>query len=268
MTQSRKIDKDISQLSAAKQALLDKMLQGKAKTLKNETDLEASSQQLAQTLPQIVPAPHQRYEPFPLNEMQQAYWLGRNNFFEMGNVAIHLYCEIESINFDVARFNQAWQQLIQQHDMLRAVVLQDGQQQVLETPPSYQIEVCDLQSQSHEQIESELRKIRDRLSHTVKSLEHWPQFEIVAARVDAVKTLLFMSIDGWCVDGGSFQVLFRDLVKLYENPQASLPTLEFSFRDYVMAINELEQSDLFQRSLDYWQQKIKTLPPAPELPLA
>ncbi len=266
MTQSTE-DK-VSQLSTAKQALLDKMLKGKAKVLKPEVSREISPQQLAQTLPQIVPKPEQRYQPFPLNEMQQAYWLGRNNFFEMGNVAIHLYCEIESTNFDPDRFNQAWQRLLEQHDMLRAVVLPDGQQQVLETPPPYLIEVHDFQSLSSEQTDSKLKALRDRLSHTVKSLESWPQFEIVAAQVDATKTMLYLSLDGWCIDGGSFQILFRDLVQLYENPQASLPALELSFRDYVMSIIESERSELFKRSLAYWQQKIITLPPAPELPLA
>ena len=29
------------------------------------------------TLPTIVPAPEQRHHPFPLTDMQQAYWIGR-----------------------------------------------------------------------------------------------------------------------------------------------------------------------------------------------
>ncbi|MEM9219991.1 MAG: amino acid adenylation domain-containing protein [Cyanobacteria bacterium P01_F01_bin.150] len=267
MTQSKEMDK-VSQLSAAKQALLDKMLEGKAKTLTQEASLNASPQQLAQTLPQIIPAPDQRYQPFPLNEMQQAYWLGRNNFFEMGNLASHIYFEIESINFDPDRFNQAWQRLIGQHDMLRAVVLPDGQQRVLENPPGYQIEVNDLRSLEPAQADAELAKIRDRLSQVVRPLEVWPQSEIVAARVSDSKTLLFTSIDGWCADGTSIQILFRDLTKLYEDLEVPLPELEFSFRDYVLAGTEMERSELFQRSLDYWQQKVKTLPLAPELPLA
>lgn len=53
---------------------------------------QAKSQQSPEpliSLPAIAPDPQNRYQPFPLNEMQQAYWIGRNSLFEMGNVAIH-----------------------------------------------------------------------------------------------------------------------------------------------------------------------------------
>ena len=37
-----------------------------------------------QPLPTLTPNLAERYESFPLNEMQQAYWIGRNSFFEGG----------------------------------------------------------------------------------------------------------------------------------------------------------------------------------------
>ncbi|HWE63822.1 MAG TPA: amino acid adenylation domain-containing protein, partial [Chloroflexota bacterium] len=41
-------------------------------------------------LPAIVPAPHDLALPFPLTDVQQAYWLGRSSAFELGNVGTHL----------------------------------------------------------------------------------------------------------------------------------------------------------------------------------
>lgn len=83
-------------------------------------------------LPAIVPAPDERYQLFPLNDIQQAYWLGRSQAFELGNVATHGYLEIECVNLDLQRFNSAWQRLIERHQMLRAIVRPDGQQQIME----------------------------------------------------------------------------------------------------------------------------------------
>ncbi|MBD2018982.1 amino acid adenylation domain-containing protein, partial [Leptolyngbya sp. FACHB-36] len=40
------------------------------------------------------------------------------------------------------------------------------------------------------------------------------------------------------------------------------------FRDYVLAEQSLPQTKLYQRSQDYWLNRIDTLPPAPDLPLA
>jgi amino acid adenylation domain-containing protein len=220
------------------------------------------------SLPAIAPDSTNRYQPFPLNEMQQAYWIGRMDSFDMGNVSIHSYTELEIEDFDLERFNHAWNQLVERHDMLRAIVLSDGQQQILERVPPYSVQLLDWRGQNAEAVEGQSLAIRDRLSHQMLPLEHYPQFEILAARLDAKRTQLYMSLEGWCLDGRSLQLLFRELKTLYEAPLTPLPPLELSFRDYVLAVIALESSPLYQKSLAYWQQRIPTLPPPPELPLA
>lgn len=220
------------------------------------------------SLPAIAPDPDNRYQPFPLNEMQQAYWIGRNSFFELGNVAIHGYVEIESEDLDLDRFSLAWQRAVERHDMLRAVVLPNGQQQILESVPAYQIEVLDWRSLPPEEARAQLEAIRDRLSHQVLPLDRWPLFEICASQLSDRRTRLHLSIDALCIDGWSFQILFRDVLRFYREPNAELPPLQLSFRDCVLAATALENSPLFQQSLDYWRDRLKTLPPAPELPLA
>ncbi len=69
------------------------------------------------SLPTIVPEPDQRYEPFPLTDMQHAFWMGRSGVFELGNVANHGYYEIEGKNLDLARLNAGLQKLIARHQM-------------------------------------------------------------------------------------------------------------------------------------------------------
>lgn len=219
-------------------------------------------------LPAIAPDPQNRYQPFPLNEMQQAYWIGRNSFFEMGNVAIHGYVEIESDELDLERFSLAWQRVVERHDMLRAIVLPNGQQQILENVPAYKIEVLDLRSLAPEIAGEKLEAIRDRLSHQVLPLDRWPLFEICASQMNDRRIRLHISIDALCIDGWSFQILFGDLVKFYRNPHTAIAPLQLSFRDCVLAAIALENSPFYQQSLDYWRNRLKTLPPAPELPLA
>ncbi|MEG4490504.1 amino acid adenylation domain-containing protein [Microcoleus sp. D3_18_C4] len=227
-------------------------------------------------LPEIVPDPQNRWEPFPLNEMQQAYWIGRNSFFEMGNVAIHGYVEIEGDDIDLERFSLAWQRVVERHDMLRAIVHPDGQQQILETVPAYAIPVLDLRGQSPEAVNSQLEAIRESLSHQVLPLDRWPLFDIRASLIRDRRIRLHVSIDALCIDGWSYQILFGDLVRFYRNPNAAIPygiappraPLQLSFRDYVLAAIALQDSSFFQQSLEYWKNRLATLPPAPELPLA
>jgi hypothetical protein len=60
-------------------------------------------------LPVIVPEPSGRFEPFPLTDIQYAYWMGRREDFELGGVATHAYVEVEGADIDVERFNLALQ---------------------------------------------------------------------------------------------------------------------------------------------------------------
>ncbi|MCP6429434.1 hypothetical protein NL523_29390, partial [Klebsiella pneumoniae] len=56
-------------------------------------------------LPAIIADPDNRYQVFPLTDLQQAYLLGRNAFFELGNVSTHIYQEFEMKNVNIQKLN-------------------------------------------------------------------------------------------------------------------------------------------------------------------
>jgi len=227
-----------------------------------------------------APIPHQsgstaqgqdRYEPFPLTDIQQAYYVGRSGDFELGNVSCHTYYEVETDDLDLARFNRAWRQLIERHDMLRSVILSDGpnvRQRILRRAPSYQIEVLDLRGQSAETVTARLRAVRQRMSHQVAPADRWPLFEIRATRLDDHRLRLHFSFDLLIMDAMSMRMLFQEWRQLYHDPQAQLAPLEYSFRDYVLAETERRDSSSYRRARAYWLGRLSKIPPAPELPLA
>ncbi|MCC5614798.1 amino acid adenylation domain-containing protein, partial [Nostoc sp. CHAB 5836] len=210
-------------------------------------------------LPTIVPEPQQLYQPFPLTDIQQAYWLGRNEAFELGNIAAHGYLELDCDRLNLTRLNQAWQQLILRHDMLRAVILPDGQQQILTIVPAYEIEVLDLQ---------DLEVMREQMSHEVLRADQWPLFRIRATPIDEQRTRLHLSFDALIADAWSVFMLMREWLHLYNNSEFVLPPLQLSFRDYVLGESTLKNTPQYQRCQEYWFNRLDTLPPAPELPLA
>lgn len=219
-------------------------------------------------LPTIGPAPELRYEPFPLTDMQYAFWVGRSGILELGNVANHGYYEIEGKDLNLERLNWALQQLIERHDMLRAIVLPDGQQQVQKTVPPYQMKVVDLRGKNEDVVCEKLEEIRDRLSHQVIPADQWPLFEFCATLLDEGRVRLHISYDLQVFDAWSLFRLFDEWVQLYQNPDAALPPLDISFRDYVLAEQALQETELYKRSQEYWFSRLDTLPPAPDLPLA
>ncbi|MBW4428340.1 MAG: amino acid adenylation domain-containing protein [Nostoc desertorum CM1-VF14] len=221
-----------------------------------------------QSLPPIISAPEKRHQPFPLTNIQQAYWIGRSETLELGNVAAHAYWEIESADLDLERYEKAWQRLIERHEMLRTIVLPSGEQQILDSVPPYQIQVLDLCQESPNVRASRLSATRQEMSHQIMLTDCWPLFDIRVSVLNERCIRQHISFDLLIGDDWSLQVLLQELWEFYQDADAPLGAIAVSFRDYVLACVALQGSCEFERSRDYWLRRIPTLPPAPELPLA
>ncbi|QOC95183.1 amino acid adenylation domain-containing protein [Micromonospora craniellae] len=230
---------------------------------------QATDSGVPEALPVVTPEPDRRHEPFPLTEMQQAQWIGRLGSFDMGGVAPHLYLEFDSDDLELHRLEQAWRQVVRRHEMLRIVVLADGRQRVLADVPAYRIELLDLRGEQQENADEQLTEVSDRMATEVRPADTWPLWEIRATRLASGTLRVHISFDLLCADVASFfyQVLpsWRDF---YHDPALPGQPPELSFRDYVLAEENLRGSALYEHSLAYWRERVRALPPAPELPTA
>jgi amino acid adenylation domain-containing protein len=219
-------------------------------------------------LPQIVPAPQDRHLPFPLNDIQQAYWVGRTGGVELGNITTHGYLEFECPGIDPARLSRAMQKVVARHDMLRAVVLATGQQQILDQVPLYEIENTDLAGRPKQEIDNHLEAVRNEMSHQVLPLGEWPLFQIRTTQIEEDRTRIHFSIDLIITDFGSLLLLVKEWSFFYRNIDASLPPLQISFRDFILTEQKIQETAVYQRAQRYWLDRLDTLPPRPQLPLA
>ncbi|MFZ5989469.1 MAG: amino acid adenylation domain-containing protein [Bacillota bacterium] len=239
--------------------IVDKMLNEKPLEVKHDA-----------SLPAFVSNKEEMYSDFPLTELQTAYWMGRNEGFELGGVAAHAYMEVNVTGTDIDhnRLSEAWQKLIERHPMLRTVITKDGQQRILEDIPTYKIVCHDLQNCSPTEQIQKCEDIRSHLSHQVIQVDSWPWFEIQHTKLSQDKSILHISIDLLIADVWSINLLFKEWFLLYTNFQAPLPELEINFRDYCLTLEKMKEWDDYKKSESYWKQRINTLPPAPSLPLA
>ncbi len=221
----------------------------------------------ADRLPLLVPQPLDAHEPFPLTDVQGAYWIGRGDAFELGSVATHSYSEVESRGIDLERFTRALRLLIARHGMLRAVMLPDGRQRVLPAVPPYEVALLDLGGMAPEEAERQLLAVREQMSHQVIPGDRWPLFEVRASRLPDGRLRLHVSFDFLIGDAWSVRFLITELQRLYADPASLPPPPQATFRDYVLAEASLAEGGLVRRSLEYWRHRLDTLPPPPELPL-
>ncbi|GAB6040072.1 non-ribosomal peptide synthetase [Endothiovibrio diazotrophicus] len=220
------------------------------------------------TLPEARPDPAHRHDPFPLTDIQHAYWVGRSSEIELGNVATHSYLEVDASDLDLARLEAAWNRLVVRHPMMRMVILPDGSQRVLEEVPLYRIAVEDLRGLEPAERAARLAGRAAEMSHQKLSSEEWPLFEIRASRTVGTALRLHISVDFLMADTTSLQIIFDEWNRLYREPDAPLPPLNLTFRDYVLAERRLRDLPVYAAARDYWLARVDTLPPAPQLPLA
>jgi amino acid adenylation domain-containing protein len=205
-----------------------------------------------------------RHDPFPLTDMQQAYWLGRRNDVAMGSISCYLYTEYDTDQLDLGRVEAAWNVLIKRHDMLRAVIQVDGTQRILAEVPHYRFRTLDLRGRD---ATAELDQLRRSLPQRVAEPDAWPLFDIRVTLFDG-KARLHMGFDLIALDAASIHALRREWGLMYDHPATVLPAVPLSFRDVVMEQIAHRESEAWKRSERYWKERALALPPGPDLPLA
>ncbi|GAB3491537.1 non-ribosomal peptide synthetase [Amycolatopsis cihanbeyliensis] len=205
-------------------------------------------------------------EPFPLTDVQAAYLLGRRDPFGYGGVACHGYLEVTYPRLDPVRVADAWNKLIARHDMLRAVISDDGYQRVLPSVPHLPVPARDLRGAGEAEVTAALETVRAELGHRMYDPATWPLFGLRLTRHDG-GDVLHISMDSLIADWASAGILLGELDTLLADPAAELPALEIGFRDYLIAERGLRETARYRRDRDYWQARVDELPPAPDLPL-
>ena len=218
-------------------------------------------------LPRAEPDPDHRHEPFPLNDVQHAYWVGRSGQVELGGVSSHVYFEFESEPLDPERLSASFRRVVALHDMLRAVIDVDGHQRILETVPDYEIAVYDLTAAEPAHREAEMVRIRDEMSHQTFLSERWPLFDVRLIQVTGDHSRLCVSWDFLVIDAWSMSIIFRQWHAIYGNPDLAFTRPELSFRDYVLAEAKLKSLPAYEAARRYWWDRLDELPPAPLLPV-
>ncbi len=194
------------------------------------------------------------YAPFPLSAVQTSYLFGRGDLHSYGNVSCHIYQEFLYEDLNISKVQESWNYLINKHDMLRAVIFQEGYQKILPKVPKYEI------------ITGDRISIREQLENKIYQLEKWPMFDIGISNCDG-KSILHFSMDFMICDWSSIWQLLLEFEMKYFNEIETEKQSEISFRNYIIDEERAKEKPEYKKAKMYWSQKIKELKTAPVLPL-
>ena len=216
--------------------------------------------------PAFDKTPEERPTEFPLTDLQHAYWIGRSQSFPLGNVARRYYA-YRAPGLNVPALEHALNKLVRRHPMLRAIVLESGHQRILEEVPTYRIPIDDLSADTPPQQMMRIEACQKAMIEAPWHPGHWPMFDVRVAKVGHDDYHLHLCVDLLIFDATTWQVLQRELDLLYGEPEQALPAIELTYQDFVASIAERRKTERYKIDWAYWQERARTLPPTPPLPL-
>ncbi|GEM_PF-810460 len=232
----------------------------------NEAREERSEESASGLVGHAEPDVANLYEPFALTEVQRAYFIGRNEYFELGGVATHAYSELTT-KLDIQRLTASLNAAIGRHPMLRTVILPSGKQKILERVPEYRIVVEDMRALALPERQARIERERGRMSHQMFQTDRWPLFEVKAFRIADDEHYVCTSFDVLIADGMSMQLIEKDVMQAYTHPERELEPLAFTFRDYIQAYEAFRKTKAYDESRAFWLERVAAFPEPPNIPM-
>lgn len=206
----------------------------------------------------IVPDKDSLYEPFPLTDVQMAYWIGRQGAYKLGNVSTHCYFEFDIENLDFIKLQNIINQMIKFHQSLRTIILDSGKQQILENNPEFLINFNDLTYLDDELKDRTLEQIRGDLSHRIIDLSKFPNFDFKVVKIGDNLYRLYIGIDNTILDGWSMFKFLKEIKLRYDGNFVE-KNIDISFRDYVLYKKENRKVKL-EKDRKYWLDRLDSFP--------
>ena len=222
-----------------------------------------TSSQEAQNRPKTLPRQGMIQGNHPLSHGQKALWFLYKLAPQSSSYNVAFTARICS-EIDVSILKQTFQQLKDRHPMLRAVFFeQDGEpMQTIRERQELWFEEFDASAWNPDELKQQVIEAYQRPF----ALEQGQTLRVSLFNCSERDRVLLITMHHIVCDGWSVWLLLEELRELYQaqinQVESSLPSLEFSYLDYVRWQSELLASVEGERLWSYWQQQL-----AGELPL-
>ena len=204
--------------------------------------------------------------PFPLTDVQQAYWFGRREGQPLGGVSCHAYLELDG-RVSALALELAWERVTSHHAMLGARFLDTGEQVIEEDHQGMPLVINDFRALSGEDLDQALQNVRNALSHRSLAVEKGEVTGLALSLLPQGRTRIHFDVDLLVADVQSFQNILRDLTNVYATGTAPPAPAAWRFDRYLARHRGLD-AGMYDEAARYWQERLDTLPGPPALPLA
>jgi amino acid adenylation domain-containing protein len=229
--------------------------------------LDAGRFREAQDSSEIAISP--RTHPFPLSHAQQRMWFLHQMHPDNAayNISAAVWLEGE---LSEAALAQSLQALASRHEILRTRFVTGPEGPLQQAMEELQIplrvrEISEEQGGSHQAIELATQDLRRPFD-----LAAGPLLRALLIKTQRRRHLLALAVHHSVADGGSLEVLWRDLVEIYaainQGRPATLPNLPIQYADFCLWERKVLTREALQPKLDYWKRYLSEADGILELP--
>ncbi|MEL6350913.1 MAG: amino acid adenylation domain-containing protein [Cyanobacteria bacterium J06627_28] len=234
---------------------------------------QKSPAQRAANTPSSSPRPNK----IPLSASQQHLWVIHKLYPETSAYHIAMVLRMEG-KLHIAALKHSLQKVVNRHEALRTVFLEDNNQPYLKVQSTVEIALPVTELVTEENQSSALEKWQKQLVNAPFNLATGPLlrahlFQLADNEYELVLALHHLIADGW-----SRGILLRELAAFYRcsvtsdsadssldevqqfaasSPQ--LPALKIQYPDYVLDQQQWLTTDSYKKQLSYWQQQLSGL---------
>ena len=230
-----------------------------ALTLEQKEFLRANKEDIIRVLTE------RKTDNVPLTDIQSAYFLGRTDSFLFGGVTCQVYFELLYDDLDEQKANEAFRQVIKNHEMLCATIEKDGtwhsDNQVWK---DYNIQFVDCPNVYDKESE-ELESIREGYANWKSEIGKWPFFHFGVTKFKD-KSVLHLVMDFMIADWNSIWIIVREFEQIYFGKMMELIPEAISFREYLNLEKEFQMTVKYKEDRKFWLDKIVYFPSYPAVP--
>lgn len=246
-----------SELSAAKQALLERWTRGESLSPRADDALAKRS----------LPGPA------PLSSAQERLWF--LDQLQPNNPAYNVPMALRLIGpLDAAALERSLTMIVQRHEALRTtfVASDEGPRQVIESAQPVVLPIVDMANLDKHDCEAEARRRAVEEVRRPFALTHAPLLRATLFRLDEQEHLLLLVMHHIVSDAWSVGILLRELSTFYITQASGAPMhlreLSVQYADYASWQRKQLQGRALAPHLAYWRQQLATSPLLLTLPTA
>ena len=208
---------------------------------------------------------------FPTSYTQEGVWFLHQ--MEPESAAYNLQVAIRKEGWvDVELIQRSLNVIVQRHEVLRTSfrMINEQPMQVIASSLFLPLPVVDLRKNTEDERKTVVLQLAREELRQPFDLIQGPLIRAKLLWLDEDEYLLLLTMHHLISDGWSMDVLFQELVTLYEafssGQPAPLPELPIQYGDFAVWQREMLQGNILAEHLAYWKKQLSGRPSALELP--